>query len=52
MRALGQRTSLPFGTAVTCPGFRYHPAVIAHAAATLGAMYPVACGWGWAPARR
>ena len=38
--ALGQRTSLPFGTAVTCPGFRYHPAVIAHAAATLGAMYP------------
>ena len=31
---------LPFGTAVTCPGFRYHPAVIAHAAATLGAMFP------------
>ena len=29
-----------FGVAVTCPGFRYHPAVIAHAAATLGAMYP------------
>jgi len=40
MGALGQRTKLPFGTAVTCPGFRYHPAVIAHAAATLGAMYP------------
>ena len=40
MGALGQRTQLPFGTAVTCPGFRYHPAVIAHAAATLGAMYP------------
>ena len=40
MGALGGRTSLPFGTAVTCPGFRYHPAVIAHAAATLGAMYP------------
>jgi coenzyme F420-dependent glucose-6-phosphate dehydrogenase len=40
MGALGQRTSLPFGTAVTCPGFRYHPAVIAHAAGTLGAMYP------------
>src|SRR6266508_4557027 len=37
MGALGQRTSLPFGTAVTCPGFRYHPAVIAHAAATPGA---------------
>src|SRR5262249_2912191 len=40
MGALGQRTSLPFGTAVTFPGFRYHPAVVAHAAATLGAMYP------------
>ena len=40
MGALGLRTSLRFGTAVTCPGFRYHPAVIAHAAATLGAMYP------------
>lgn len=40
MGALGERTSLPFGTAVTCPGFRYHPAVIAHAAATLGAMFP------------
>src|SRR4029077_7993786 len=40
MGALGQRTSLPFGTAVTCPGFRFHPAVIAHAAATLGAMFP------------
>jgi coenzyme F420-dependent glucose-6-phosphate dehydrogenase len=40
MGALGQRTKLPFGVAVTCPGFRYHPAVIAHAAATLGAMYP------------
>jgi coenzyme F420-dependent glucose-6-phosphate dehydrogenase len=40
MGALGERTKLPFGTGVTCPGFRYHPAVIAHAAATLGAMYP------------
>ncbi len=40
MGALGERTTLPFGVAVTCPGFRYHPAVIAHAAATLGAMYP------------
>ena len=32
MGALGTQTSLTFGTAVTCPGFRYHPAVIAHAA--------------------
>src|SRR5258706_12149621 len=40
MGALGLRTTLPFGTGVTCPGFRYHPAVVAQAAATLGAMFP------------
>jgi coenzyme F420-dependent glucose-6-phosphate dehydrogenase len=40
MGALGQRTTLPIGLGVTAPGFRYHPAVIAHAAATMGAMYP------------
>ncbi|HET7181694.1 MAG TPA: TIGR03557 family F420-dependent LLM class oxidoreductase [Candidatus Limnocylindrales bacterium] len=40
MGALGLRTKGRFGTAVTCPGFRYHPAVVAHAAATLGAMFP------------
>ena len=40
MGALGVRTSLKFGTGVTCPTFRYHPAVVAHAAATLGAMFP------------
>jgi coenzyme F420-dependent glucose-6-phosphate dehydrogenase len=40
MGALGQRTSGRFGVGVTCAGFRYHPVVIAHAAATLGAMYP------------
>lgn len=40
MGALGLRTSLPFGSAVVCAGFRYHPVVVAHAAATLGAMFP------------
>lgn len=40
MGALGQVTNLPIGCGVTCPGFRYHPVVVAHAAATLGAMYP------------
>jgi coenzyme F420-dependent glucose-6-phosphate dehydrogenase len=40
MGALGLRTTLPFGTAVVCAGFRYHPVVVAHAAATLGAMFP------------
>ena len=34
-----QATSLPFGI-VNAPGQRYHPAVIAQAIATLGAMYP------------
>ena len=38
--AIGQSTSLRFGTGVTPPGWRYHPAIIAHAAATLEAMYP------------
>jgi G6PDH family F420-dependent oxidoreductase len=40
MGALGVATSLPFGTGVTPPGFRYHPAVLAQAAATLEAMFP------------
>jgi coenzyme F420-dependent glucose-6-phosphate dehydrogenase len=31
---------IPVGTAVTCPTFRIHPAVIAQAAATAGAMLP------------
>jgi G6PDH family F420-dependent oxidoreductase len=38
--ALGQRTKQRFGTGVTPPGYRYHPAIIAQAAATLEAMYP------------
>jgi G6PDH family F420-dependent oxidoreductase len=38
--ALGATTSMRFGTGVTPPGWRYHPAVLAQAAATLEAMYP------------
>ena len=38
--AIGATTSLRFGTGVTAPGFRYHPAIIAQAAGTLGAMFP------------
>ena len=34
-----QATSLSFGT-VNAPGWRYHPAIIAQAAATLALMYP------------
>ena len=40
MGALGATTKLRFGTGVTPPGYRYHPAIIAQAAATLEAMYP------------
>jgi probable non-F420 flavinoid oxidoreductase len=43
------RTSLPFGV-VNAPGQRYHPAIVAQAAATLTAMFPgrlwVALGTG------
>ena len=34
-----QATRLPVGV-ISAPGYRYHPAVIAQAAATLGEMYP------------
>lgn len=40
MGALGATTKQRFGTGVTPPGYRYHPAVLAQAAATLEAMYP------------
>lgn len=40
MAALGERTSQRFGAGVICPSFRYHPAVVAQASATLEAMYP------------
>jgi coenzyme F420-dependent glucose-6-phosphate dehydrogenase len=41
MAALGQATqTATFGPGVTCPSFRYHPAVIAQAAATQAAMTP------------
>jgi coenzyme F420-dependent glucose-6-phosphate dehydrogenase len=34
-----QATSIPIGS-VCAPGYRYHPAIIAQAAATLGQMFP------------
>lgn len=40
MGALGATTQLRFGPGVTPPGYRYHPAVIAQAAATLEEMFP------------
>jgi G6PDH family F420-dependent oxidoreductase len=41
MAALGATTKqMTFGPGVTCPSFRYHPAVVAQAAATQAAMTP------------
>ncbi|MDQ6693923.1 MAG: TIGR03557 family F420-dependent LLM class oxidoreductase [Chloroflexota bacterium] len=40
MGSIGEATKLRFGTGVTPPGWRYHPAILAQAAATLEAMYP------------
>ena len=40
LAALGQQVGIPFGTGVTCPSFRYHPAVVAQAFASLGVLYP------------
>src|SRR5699024_5711164 len=39
--AVGARTStIQLGTSVLTPTFRYHPAIIAQAFATLGCLYP------------
>lgn len=40
LTAVGERTTGDFGPGVTAPIFRWHPAMVAQAAATLGAMYP------------
>lgn len=41
LSAIGARTErLLVGTGVTCPTYRYHPAQVAHAFATLGLLYP------------
>jgi F420-dependent hydroxymycolic acid dehydrogenase len=41
LAALGQRMPrIPLGTGVTCPTYRYHPAIVAQVFATLGILYP------------
>ncbi|MDR1426716.1 MAG: TIGR03557 family F420-dependent LLM class oxidoreductase [Bifidobacteriaceae bacterium] len=40
LSALGERTAGDLGPGVSAPTFRYHPAIVAQAAATLEAMYP------------
>ncbi|GAA3876625.1 TIGR03557 family F420-dependent LLM class oxidoreductase [Leifsonia kafniensis] len=40
LAAVGERTSGDFGPGVTTPTFRWHPAMVAQASATLASMYP------------
>ncbi len=40
LTAMGERTQGDLGPGVTCPSFRFHPAIVAQASATLAAMYP------------
>jgi coenzyme F420-dependent glucose-6-phosphate dehydrogenase len=40
LAALGERTTGDLGPGVTCPSFRFHPAMVAQASATLESMYP------------
>src|SRR4051812_49552522 len=40
LTALGERTTGDFGPGVTAPTFRWHPAMVAQASATMAAMYP------------
>jgi len=40
LAALGERTVGDIGPGVTAPTFRWHPAMVAQASATLAAMYP------------
>ena len=67
LAAMGQRTErLLLGTGITCPIYRYNPAEVAHAFASLGVLYPdrvflgvgtgealneVPTGGGWGPYR-
>src|SRR4030042_2403113 len=67
LAAMGQRTQrLLLGTGITCPIYRYNPAEVAHAFASLGVLYPgrvcvglgtgealneVPAGGGWGPYR-
>ncbi len=40
LAAVGERTRGDFGPGVTAPTFRWHPAMVAQASATLASMYP------------
>jgi G6PDH family F420-dependent oxidoreductase len=40
LTAIGEHTAGDLGPGVTCPSFRFHPAIVAQASATLEHMYP------------
>ncbi|MFB2556890.1 TIGR03557 family F420-dependent LLM class oxidoreductase [Herbiconiux liangxiaofengii] len=40
LSAVGERTRGDFGPGVTSPSYRWHPAMVAQASATMAAMYP------------
>src|SRR4051812_40572259 len=40
LTAVAERTTGDLGPGVTCPSFRFHPAIVAQASATLEAIYP------------
>ena len=40
MTAIAEQTTGNVGPGITCPSFRFHPAIVAQAAATMEAMYP------------
>lgn len=40
LASLGERTTSHFGPGMAVPGYRYHPATLAQAAATTAAMFP------------
>src|SRR5512142_2827434 len=46
LTAVGERTRGDLGPGVTCPSFRCHPAMVAPAAAALGALCPGRSGLG------
>ncbi|EUA22863.1 luciferase-like monooxygenase family protein [Mycobacterium xenopi 3993] len=53
MTAVGERTErIQLGTSVLTPTFRYNPAVVAQAFATMACLYPGGFSSGWAPGRR
>ncbi len=53
MAALGQKTKrIRIGTTVTCPTYRYSPAVVAEGFASLSILHPNRIFLGWGQVKR